>query len=126
MTEVSLKLDTFGRAKNYTGVEAVARQLTNLIWMIPGTDPLNPSKGCDIRSYYFNIDKENILSNLELSIKNQISKYTDFGITKVKCKSIINKFGVHLLAVLMQYGIGNQQIVVTTDGERINSTTIKS
>ena len=53
MVEASLKIDSLKKNVQYTGMQAVARQIYNLILMKPGTDPLNPAKGCDARSYYY-------------------------------------------------------------------------
>lgn len=117
MIEPSLKIDSLGKNITYTGIDAKIRQLYNLTLMKPGSDPLNPDKGCDARSYYYQFKDDNVLSNLESKISEQVSKYTPHIIQSVSCKAIKNRSGkwiLHIIYVL----VNGSQAIVSTDEER--------
>lgn len=117
MTEPSLKKDSLGKNIQYTGVNATIRQIYHLILMKPNTDPLNPEKGCDARSYYFQIKNDNTVSSLETKIKEQIAAYTPYNPANVMCKAIKNKYGKWILHIMISI-YGNKTIIVSTNGER--------
>ncbi len=117
MIEPSLKIDSLGKNIMYTGIDARIRQLYNLTLMKPGSDPLNPDKGCDARSYYYQFKDDNVLSTLESKIYDQVSKYTPHIIQSVNCKAIRNRSGkwiLHIIYVL----VSGSQAIVSTDEER--------
>ena len=116
MVEASLKLDSLGQNLQYTGNLAIVRQIYNLILMKPGSDPLNIEKGCDARSYYFQIKDDTVLSELQQNITNQISTYTPYSVRNVVCKAILNRnhqWILHIVVVL----IDGRSIVVSTNGD---------
>ena len=116
MIEASLKVDSFEKNYMYTDNMAKIRQIYNLILMPPGTDPLNPSKGCDVRSYYYQFKDDESIRILENNIRDQIRLYTTYIATNVSCKAMKNKFGKYILHVVVM--LQNQSIVISTDGEQ--------
>lgn len=116
MIEASLKVDTLGQNIQYTGITARIRQIYNLILMKPGTDPLNPSKGCDARSYYYQYKEDSVLSELETKINDQVKKYTPHTITSVACRAIKNKYDKYILHIIVTLTSGTN-VVVSTNGE---------
>ena len=116
MTEASLKIDSFGRNIQYTGHEATIRQLYHLILMKPETDPLNPGKGCNARSYYYQIKDDAIISQLETTIRDQIATYTPHKVINVSCKAIKNKSGKYILHIIVMLP-NSRSVIVSTDGE---------
>lgn len=116
MIEATLKLDTLGQNLQYTGVKATVREIYNLILMKPGTDRLNPSKGCDARSYYYQINDNSIIDELQRNITDQISKYTPFKVQGVVCKAILNRekeWVLHIIVIMPN----NMAVVVSTNAE---------
>ena len=116
MIEASLKIDSLGKNVQYTGYDATVRQIYNLILMKPGSDPLNPKKGCDARSYYYRIKDDSIISQLENDIRDQISKYTPHKVSAVNCKAVKNKSGKYILHIIIILP-NDKSVIVSTDGE---------
>lgn len=116
MIEATLKLDSWGQNVQYTDMTAVIRQIYNLILMKPGTDPLNPEKGCDARSYYYSIKDDSIIQKLQQNITNQISKYTPYMVRGVVCKAVMNKSHNWILHIVVTL-ISGQTVVVSTNSE---------
>ena len=117
MIEASLKVNTLGQNVTYTNSTARIRQIYNLLLMKPGTDPLNPSKGCDVRSYYYQIKDDTILQLLQTKISEQIAKYTPYTIRNVLCKAIKNRQGNYILHIAISL-TNSSTVVVSTDGEQ--------
>ena len=84
--------------------------------MKPGTDLLNPEKGCDARSYYFQIKDDSVISDLQKKITDQIAKYTPYIVRGVICKPVLNiskQWILHIIVVL----IDGQSVIVSTNGD---------
>ena len=116
MTEASLKIDSLGKNIEYKNMDAKIRQIYNLILMKPGTDPLNPEKGCDARSYYYQFNDDNVLRNLETKINDQIRIYTPYTIQSVMCKAIRNREGNYILHIMVSL-LNDVTVAISTNGE---------
>ena len=116
MIEASLKMDSLGKNVQYTGVSAKVSQIYNIITMKPGSDPLNPYKWCDIRSYYYQFNEENILRTLETNIYDQIGQYTPYLVSSVQCRAVKNLKGKYILHVIVMMP-DTKSIIVSTNGE---------
>lgn len=116
MIEATLKLDSLGQNLQYTDIKATVRQIYNLILMKPGTDPLNPDKGCDARSYYYQINNESVISSLQNNITNQIAKYTPYMVRGVICKALLNRSNKWILHIIVTL-INGQTVVVSTNSD---------
>lgn len=116
MIEATLKLDTLGQNLQYNGSKAAIRQIYNLILMKPGTDHLNPNKGCDARSYYYAIKEDSVLEKLQQEIIDQIAKYTPYTVRSVLCKASLNRSHKWILHIMVML-ISGQTAVVSTDAD---------
>lgn len=116
MIEATLKLDSLGQNLQYTDSKAQIRQIYNLILMKPGTDLLNPNKGCDARSYYYAIKDDGIIQELQEKITDQISKYTPYVTRGVICKASLNRSNKWILHIMIML-VNGQTAVVSTDAD---------
>lgn len=116
MIEATLKLDSLNKNLQYTGSQAIVRQIYNLILMKPGTDPLNPEKGCDARSYYYRIKDDSVLSELQTKITDQISTYTPHTVRSVMCKATMTKSKQWILHIMVTL-LNGRTMAVSTNGD---------
>lgn len=125
MIEVTLSSDSFKQNPTFADEIAILRQLYNLIVMKPGTDPLNPAKGCDVNSAYYKFKSEMDTIVLEQTIKEQILAYTDYKISNVSCKTLKSgeKWVLHVFLSIMGM---ERELVVSTNGEFSQYTVIDS
>jgi hypothetical protein len=65
----------YGKAEEYTDVEAVVLAIKNLILSKPGNFPFDPELGVNIKKYQFDILDDETLSNIKNDINKQITKY---------------------------------------------------
>ena len=123
MIETTLKIDSLDKNIEYTGTRAIIQQIYNLVLMKPGTDPLNPEKGCDARSYYYQFKDSSVLQNLEIKIQEQIRKYTPYTVSNVVCRADKNKAGNYILRIVISMS-RSSAIVISTNGDRSAVNTI--
>lgn len=116
MIEATLKLDSLNKNLQYTGSQAIVRQIYNLILMKPGTDPLNPEKGCDARSYYYRIKDDSVLSELQTKITDQISTYTPHTVRSVMCRATMTKSKQWILHIMVTL-LNGRTMAVSTNGD---------
>lgn len=117
MIEPSLNMSTTNENTHYEGPTAQFRQIYNLLCMKPGTDILNPDKGIDINSYYYQYTDKNVLNQLSNSIEDQINTYTTFDIKTVDCRAVKskkdNKYYLCVMIYLFNY---KDALLISTDG----------
>lgn len=125
MQEATFIIDSFGKNMTYNGDKGIVHQIHHLLVMAPGTDPLNPEKGINIKSYYYEFVDDSILIDLQNKIREQIADYTPYTVLNVIVKAIkakSEKYILHTFISLQEY----QDIInVSTDGERSTLATIR-
>lgn len=89
--ELSLNLNAFNKPAEYSAVEAWVKQITNLLFIIPGTYSTDPKLGVGIQNY----------------------KYAFFDETKMKLEQVINQ---QCRTYLPDVPIGG----ITVSGQEVN------
>ena len=73
--EFTLDSDDYEGILAESGVLAYARLLVNLLFLKPGTYPNSPDMGVNINKYSFELMDDELTSQLEDDIRNQINTY---------------------------------------------------
>lgn len=73
--EVLFRLNSFKTTAFYTGLEALAIKIRDLVLMEKNTNPANISMGIGIRNYLMDLASEELLEDLANATLNQINKF---------------------------------------------------
>lgn len=82
--ELSFKLNSFGKPQMYSGKEAWARQILQLMFYEPGTFPSDPSIGCGISKDTYRTEdylRESIVPKIMGQVKQYLPDIPFAGIT---------------------------------------------
>ena len=101
--EVSLNLNAFNKPAEYTAIEAWVREITNLLFTIPGTYSTDPKLGVGIQNYRYAFVEERKME-LEQKINHQCRTYlADIPIGAITVSSQnVNGVEVGLLKIPFQ------------------------
>lgn len=95
-----------GYALNKTYVDVVKQNFTNLVLTVPGERIMDPDFGVGVRTFLFEIDNEELHSNLTAKIIQQAGTYMPFvQIMDVAYKSQLNDINIdpNLLYIRITY-----------------------
>lgn len=125
MEETTFIVDSYTKNIVYEGDRGVVHQIYHLFNMVPGTDPLNPEKGINIKKYYYEFTDDTILLDLENEIRDQIRDYTPYTVLNVACKAVKHESGKYFLHTFLSLREFSDIINVSTNGESSDLATIK-
>lgn len=116
MIEPTFKVNSIGENLLYDGGRTKFAQIYTLICMKKGTDVLNPDKGVDINSYYYEFNKQSTLMDLERIIIDQITQYTPYKPYVVNCSSklVDDKYIISIIITLQNQ---DDTIIIVSNGE---------
>lgn len=118
MTEATLKLNSLGENVAYSNARGTMEQVYHLINMMPGTDPLNPTKGVGIQRWYYRLNNDATIRDVQQEIETQVTKYLNVQNLRVICKGVrTKKNNDYVLVIAMTYGLGSS-FVMATNGEK--------
>lgn len=75
ITELNFGYDEFSRPKTFTGFDALAKMVLNLIVMNPGTIPSCPEMGVGIEMYKMEYNTTETLNTIREAVISQINDY---------------------------------------------------
>lgn len=75
MVELTFGINNFNRNKNYKAIEALGKQLLNLLIIEPGTYPSCPDMGVGINLYKMEMMNTTTINEIKTKITKQSNKY---------------------------------------------------
>ena len=114
MINVTQNTDGFRRNPTIQGEEEILTRCYNLLVMTPGTDDLNPNKGCDIRKFIYTFKDDVNVLHLQREIKSQIEKYLGITVADVICRCLKTN-GTWKLHVILTITGSDKALLATAD-----------
>lgn len=100
-SEVDFGLNNFGKPKELSESESIARLLLNILLMRPGQLPSMPHIGINIRKYLYKFDDEIDTESLKRDIAFQCSELIPFIDTTNMKLLVVNYKGEGILMLIM-------------------------
>lgn len=107
--EIGIGLNVFNKPVEYSGISAWCKQITSLLFTIPGAYSTDPELGIGIQTYRYTFF-DNTKSELEEKINYQVRTYLpDIPLSSVTA-SLENINGIDILCLKIQFSVSENDL----------------